>query len=286
MRIVLTGATGFVGRRLLASLPATSEVVCIVRDRSRLEGQANLAALEADLAGPRFTALLPERADAVIHLAQANVPFPSAANELFAVNAASTQWLAAYAREAGVSHFVYASSGAVYRASAEPLREDDPISPRDFYALTKCVSEQILWAYRECFDSCVLRIFTPYGRGQQNRMIPKILGAVEAGRPVVLVNGGQPRVNPIHIDDLVRVIVQSLSLSGSHVVNVAGPEVVSVADIARIGAEIFGKEPIFEQRSDGTAWNVVGDTTKLRELFRLGELIPPGRGIRQMVRHE
>ncbi len=114
MRIIVTGATGFVGQHLLRVLTTQHELVCLMRAPKSIEQMDGLKVIEGDLRDPGSFDLLPRRADAIIHLAQANARFPEAANELFAVNTLSTQRLANYAREANVSHFVYASSGSIY----------------------------------------------------------------------------------------------------------------------------------------------------------------------------
>ena len=69
----------------------------------------------------------------------------------------------------------------------------------------------------------ILRLFGPYGPGQVNRLVPRLIASVQSGIPVLLSRGGEPRINPIHVTDLVRVIVQAVEGSGSYTVNVAGP---------------------------------------------------------------
>lgn len=283
MRIIITGATGFVGRHLLRALAPRHELICLARDPRRVDQVAGVAAVKGDLGRPGELGRLPERADAVIHLAQANARFPDAADELFAVNAVSTQRLAAYALRAGVSHFVYASSGSVYPRSAAPLREDAHVRPADFYALTKLCSEGILNFYGAHFKVCVLRLFAPYGPGQQGRMVPNIVRSVSEGRPVKVVNGGQPRINPIYVDDAVGIIAQSLTLPTSEVVNVAGPQVVGVAEIASIAGGVVGRPPVFEYVEEGASWNLIADTSRMREVFAANDLVGVGEGVRRML---
>jgi UDP-glucose 4-epimerase len=284
VRVIVTGATGFVGQHLLPALTDDRhEVVCLVRNVAETSKAEGVAVIEADLSALHGFNLLPSQADAIVHLAQANVPFPEAANELFAVNTSSTQWLAAYARRARVSHFVYASSGSVYARSSKPLKETDAVRPLDFYALTKSCSENVLECYKEIFDVCILRLFAPYGPGQTGRMIPNIIRSVRDGKSVTIVNGGQPRINPIYIDDLTAIIVQALPLTGYHVVNVAGPQAVSVQDVALIASDLLGATPVFEFRTEPETWNAIADTARMCELFDARQLHGVAEGMRQMV---
>ena len=89
-RVLLTGATGFLGTRLAARLQADHEVWALTRTKPAATGKVNW--LVQDLAADRWTAELPARIDAVIHLAQSADyrNFPAAANEIFAVSAATT----------------------------------------------------------------------------------------------------------------------------------------------------------------------------------------------------
>ncbi|MBI2170533.1 MAG: NAD(P)-dependent oxidoreductase [Chloroflexi bacterium] len=280
MRIVVTGATGFIGSYLVPYLAKRHDVFCLARDPSRLPQHPNVTPVRGDLCTPEALAGLPQEADAVVHLAQANAPFPEGANELFEVNALSTQHLANYARKVGVAHFVYASSGSVYAPTAESLTEESLVRPQGLYPLTKQVSEAILACYQPYFSTCILRLFAPYGPRQTGRMIPGVIGRVRAGQVVTLTNGGQPRINPVYINDVLRLVPQALALNGHYLLNVAGPEVVSIEDIATIAGRAMNAEAKFEQRTDVTRVNLIADTTRMRTTFHLPNMVTAQVGIR------
>ena len=268
MKILVTGGTGFIGRHLIDALLSEHQIFSLVRDRNQLPTQENLIAIECDLANLKNLNQLPNKVDAIVHLAQANVPFPECANELFAVNIASTQWLANYAREAGVSNFVYTSSGNVYLPSTEPVSETSPVQPSDYYSLSKYCSEEMLKCYKKYFNISILRLFAPYGYSQIDRLIPKIINRVRSGQNVILFNGGQPRINPIYIDDLTKVIYQALFLQGYHVVNVAGPQIVSIKEIASIAGEILEYAPNFKNQEQSNCKNLIADIAQMKTLFQ------------------
>ena len=286
MRIVLTGATGFIGGYLIRALSPIHELYCLARDTSRLPKVANVIPVPGDLAASNGLAALPASVDAVVHFAQANVPFPEHAEELFQVNATSTVGLADYARRAGASTFIYASSGNVYGQQAAPLDEDSPLSPQGLYGLTKLVSEQVIGCYGDFFNFSVLRLFAPYGPGQTGRMLPGIANRVRSGQEVTLTNGGQPRINPIYVEDVARIVDSALSLSGQHVVNVAGPEVVSVEDIARMAGEALGVEAPVRHQTDAATWNLIASTGRMQALFDPRDMVTPSDGILRMIRAE
>ncbi|TKB70491.1 MAG: NAD-dependent epimerase/dehydratase family protein, partial [Nitrospira sp.] len=157
------------------------------------------------------------------------------------------------------------------------------LAPGEFYGVTKHCSEQVLESYTAYFDLSLLRLFVPYGPGQRGRMIPNIAKAVREGRPVVLVNGGHPYVNPVFIDDVVAVMRQALRRPGTHVLNVAGPESISVREIATIAGTLVGREPVFEEGSEAPASDLLADITALRSRFAIPDLVGPVEGIRRLL---
>jgi UDP-glucose 4-epimerase len=278
MRVLVTGAGGFVGRHLVPRLVSAHEVIALVR-RTPDPALDGATIIQADLGSPRLDAVLPDNVDAVVHLAQAYVTFPEHAGEIFAVNAGSTQRLADWARDHGVRRFILASSGSVYAPAPQPLREDDPAQPLSFHPATKLIAEQVLAYYEDAMDVVRLRLFAPYGPGQTDRMIPRLTATIGAGRPVRLSRGGEPRLNPIHIDDLVGVISQSIAGAGAPVVNIAGPRAVSVAEIAEIIGGALGRRPTFEAHDVDPPGDLVADTTLMHSTFRVDALVDPADGI-------
>ena len=238
----------------------------------------------ADLKHDNFARNLPSRIDAVVHLAQCDQKTAKSWSEFFSVNAAATQRLAEYARSAGARQFIYTSSGNVYKKSVRRLRESHPRASTDMYSLVKNVSEDVLGLYEEHFSVRILRLFAPYGPTQTARMIPGIINRVREGNPVFLTNGGMPKVNPIYIDDVVWVIRKCLGSSGHFTLNVAGPSVVSVREIAVEAGSATGRTPLFESRDSPQKFNLIADTGRLIERFGSRRWIEPTEGIRRMIR--
>ena len=275
MRVLVTGAAGFIGARLVPALAqAGHEVLALVRDPDR--APADATAVVADLARP-LSGIPP--ADAIVHLAQANVPFPDAADELYRVNTLSTLALLEHARATGAERFVHASSGSIYGLGEGAVDEESARRASDFYAVTKRNAEQLVSAYAPFFATAVLRPFAPYGPAQQGRLIPGLVRRVREGVPVTLHDGGRPRMTPIFVDDAVRAFVAALDLDGHHVVNVAGDEIVSIAELAERIGDVVGREPVFDHR-DPAAGDLIADNRRLHELLVPGRLVPLAEGLR------
>src|SRR5262249_40895525 len=201
--------------------------------------------VECDLRCADATVGLPA-ADAIVHLAQSNVPFPDGASDLHAVNTGSTVALLDHARRTGASHFVFASSASVYGMSNWAWREEDSPTATDFYSTTKLAAERFVGAYSGLFATTIMRLVAPYGPGQQNRMIPRLVDSVREGRPIVLNDGGKPKMNPVFVDDVIRFVIARLAAGrGPLTANVAGPDVVSIREIAEAAGRALGRNPVF-----------------------------------------
>ena len=189
MRILLTGATGFIGRRLTTLLSQRGhEVVCLLRPDTPCPPGAK--SIQADLGRTDAIGTLPS-GDALIHLAQSSRyrGFPDAADDVFSVNTGSTARLLVLARHNGTRSFVFASTGSVYSMRDAPCREEAALQPDDFYAASKVAAEALLRPYAHHFRTCALRLFAPYGAGQHDRLVPTLIERVREHRPISLDGG-------------------------------------------------------------------------------------------------
>jgi UDP-glucose 4-epimerase len=283
MRVLVAGATGFVASHLIPRLTeAGHEVIALGHDSARIPAGKGITPVEADLRRPLDSEALPGF-DAVVHLAQANVPFPEGALSLFRVNTASTAELLAAAAARGAQRFVFASSGSVYGLGDDLVGEGDPLRAEDYYSATKRSGELLVDAYREQLGTVILRFFAPYGPGQRGRLVPGLVARVRAGERVLLGGGGRPRLTPIFVDDAVEVILRALAATGSQVLNVAGDEVVSIRDLAELIGAALGRDPVFVDAPNGAVGDLIGRNDRMRELLGEHRLVTLEEGVRRTV---
>jgi nucleoside-diphosphate-sugar epimerase len=283
MRVLVTGATGFMAPHLLDRLVRDGhEAIALGHDAGRIPAGDSITPVVVDLASPIADDVLPAF-DAVVHLAQANVPFPDGSRDVFRVNAVSTQELIELARRRGASRFVYASSGSVYGLGEGAVYEDDPRRGDDFYAVTKRAGELVVRAYGDHLGTAVLRFFAPYGPGQVNRLIPGLIARVSNGDAVTLREGGRPRMTPIYVDDAVEAIVRSLENEDHIVLNVAGDEVASIRDLAEKIGTVVGREPVFEDAGGEAPGDLVARNELLHGLLGEHPLVTLDDGLRRTV---
>jgi UDP-glucose 4-epimerase len=246
MTILLTGGTGFLGAALLEPLAARDEVVAVYRPPVAPPEVEGVRWFAQDLVAPLVTGL-PERVDAVVHLAQSRRyrEFPEAALDIFDLNVGAALRLFDYARRSGASKFVLASSGAVYAPRSEPLREEDTLSPANLYATCKLAAEQAAAHFADYFDVAILRYFFIYGPGQRDMFVASIVNRVLDESPVSLSSEVGIRVNPVFVEDAVAATLAALEMSGVAAYNVAGGEIVSLREMANTIGQLVGKTPTF-----------------------------------------
>lgn len=228
LKLLVTGATGFIGSRLVLhaqrmglDVRATGRAVTDL-ERTRLQElqQAGVALEVGDLQDTDLLRRAVRDRNAVIHLAAAQHESHLPDEWFRAVNVGATQALLLASRDAGVVRFVHGSTIGVYGGtyampSAPPSAPDDtpndapndgfdensPLQPDNIYGRTKLEAEALVRAHGADFATCIVRISETYGPGDLRLL--KLFRAIDSGHCVML-GAGRNRRQVIYIDDLIR----------------------------------------------------------------------------------
>lgn len=208
-RIAVTGATGFIGRHLVAHLSAgDNEIRAVVRPESRHSLPAGATVvrvgLDASTLGNAFDGV-----DAVVHLA--GLVSTSEDRAYTAVNVEGTRAVAEAARAAGARMIHVSSLAAAGPAPAlQPRVESDPPAPVTSYGRSKLESERIVSSLAG-LDWMILRPGVVYGPADR-AMLPLFRLAKLGLLP--LVGRGDAAYTVVHVGDVVRAIEAALAPAG------------------------------------------------------------------------
>ncbi|MCX6936279.1 MAG: NAD-dependent epimerase/dehydratase family protein [Verrucomicrobia bacterium] len=201
---LVTGATGFLGGRVLARLRAAGRAVTIVSRSPRPELEAaGVRVVAGALHDPAVCAEAVRGAGTVFHVA-ARVGVWGAYADFHRDNVLATRTLLAAARAAGVARFVHTSTPSVVYNGRDLAGADEslPLTTKcpSPYPLTKALAEaEARAAHTEKFRVCALRPHLIWGVGDPH-LVPRILARAAAGR-LRVVGGGQNRVDMVHVEN-------------------------------------------------------------------------------------
>jgi UDP-glucuronate 4-epimerase len=312
MRILLTGAAGFIGSHLAQRLCARGDVVVgldnfdpfyprPVKERNVAAAGASpgFSLIEGDLRVPADLerAFAAARPDAVVHLAALAGVRPSLENpaRYVDVNLLGTQRLLDGCQARGVRRFVFASSSSVYGLdSTPPFKESDPcLRPVSPYASTKRAGELMLFTahHLHALDVTCLRFFTVYGpRQRPDLAIHKFARLISARRPIELYGDGSTSRDYTWVDDIIDGVVAAIDQQGRaapayRIYNLGGSRTTTLRRLVDLLSEALGEKPIIEWRPEqpGDMTRTLADVTLSRDALGYAPRVPIEEGIARFV---
>jgi nucleoside-diphosphate-sugar epimerase len=280
--ILITGITGLMGRHLSEELSNLGHNIYGVT--RRIYSKANYESVVIDMSSEWNISELPTNIDVIYHLAQSDKfrDFPTGAPDVFQVNINSTAKLLDYAKKSGVGSFIYTSSGGIYGNGNEPFLENTPIvsfGDLGYYLGSKACGEILVQSYAKIFQVNVVRPFFLYGPTQKRDMlIPRLFDNIAKGNLIHLSGKDGIKINPLHVEDAVKVLTALLSRSDSQTYNMAGPDVLSIRKICEIFSIYIGKMPNFQQLHNSSK-DLIADISLISNILhkpkiKLTEVVP------------
>ena len=145
------------------------------------------------------------------------------------------------------------------------------------------------WDHQQFFNTVVLRIFFAYGPGQEGMLVPSLIDRVLARDAVTVEGDPGLRINPIYIDDVVRVFEPALTLRLPGVFNVAGDEPVTITKLVELIGAAAGETPLIGHTISDAVGDLLGDNGRMREALGVLAEVDLSEGLRRTVearRHE
>jgi UDP-glucose 4-epimerase len=252
-RVLVTGGSGFIGRRVVRALLDEGADVTVADKRAFPDAARNghdVRTVIGDLCDPSVVeqAVRPGT-DAIFHLAAvtrvlASIEDPAGTHR---VNVDVTASLLEQARVHGVGTFLLASTNAVTGdVGRAVISERVPLRPLTPYGATKAAAEMLISAYAACYgiNGCSLRFSNVYGPGMQEKdsFVPRLMRAARDGKGVQVYGDGTQVRDLVHVDDIVAGLLLAWRASYSGPLILGAGESVSVNDIIDAARGVTGRE--------------------------------------------
>lgn len=283
MRILITGAAGFLGSHLTDRFISQGHEVIGMdnfvtgnpQNLAHLAGNEQFSFIRHDVSNFIF---VPGKLDAVLHFASPASPnsespfgYLNLPIQTMKAGALGTHNSLGVAR-AQQSRFLLASTSEIYGDPLEhPQREEywghvDPIGPRSVYDEAKRFAEALTMAYHRTheIDTRIVRIFNTYGPRMQiddGRVVPNFLKQALQGKPLTVYGDGQQTRSFTYVNDLINGIEKLLLSDFTEPVNIGNPVETSILEFAEVINELTANKAGIEFRPN---LRIAGDPQRRR----------------------
>jgi nucleoside-diphosphate-sugar epimerase len=232
LRVLVLGASGFVGRHVVLELLARGHAV-EGWSRRAWKAPAGVALHAADLLDPESFTDRRGPWDAVVHLAAHAVPGAVTSDAIAEENVRATRHALDHARRTSPgARFLLASSAAVYGTRAEPWTEEDELAPRGRYGASKRRSEELL-ERAQALDGRIARLFNQVGPGMPAGLALSDLAArIARGDDPVRMKGADAVRDYLDVRDGAAALVRILEAPAGGTWNVASGVPRRISDVA------------------------------------------------------
>lgn len=249
MQVLVTGASGFAGGRLVRHLVEAGQMVRgLVREASRAK-LGDLAAVmevaDGDLADPASLSRACADVEVVYHIAATYRQAGQPDSAYQAVNVDGTRHLLDAAGAAGVRRVVHCSTGGVHgHIEHPPANEDAPIAPGDIYQETKLEGERLARAFGEqgSVEVVVARPTGIYGPGD-TRLLKLFRGIARGTLP--MIGDGQVFYHLNYVDDLAEGfrLCGEVPAAAGRTYLLGGAEYTTLSELVALVADVLGVAP-------------------------------------------
>ena len=303
--ILITGATGQIGRVLLQRLSGRHNLICVDivepdEELRRIVSGQHVSFYTLDLLKDDLSVIAgSDKVDSLIHLASVvdgSRDVLGKTRDTIELNLFSTINILKMCP--GIRHVIFSSSMMVYGLPQfSPINENHPTLPLDLYGVSKLLVEEALRIHAQArgIMLSVLRFTSIYGPGKYSgksakRAIPNFIRLARNNEsPVIFSHAIHEKRDYLYIDDAVDAIVLSLTRPFNDVINIGSARSTTILEVAEIIVEQCGasRKVVVEQSSiqSSASSDYLLDIAKAKALIDFSPHVTLEQGLRAEIEH-
>lgn len=282
-KILVTGASGFIGQHLVGKLLSSGDEIYILKHRSSVPKEwfknNKIKIFNIDIANSKDFSKIKKslKFDIVFHLATYipnNEKWPET-DKCFMVNCLGAYNLINFLKSRPPKKLIISSSVSVYQAIASSnkvlkISEQTPTIPGSFYGLSKLTADLLFERFAEDFNinTVFLRYSSVYGPGQSSRtVLPIFINNVKQGKNLTIFGEGRKVQDFIYIDDVVKANIWALKPSIRGIYNIGSGMGANVVDLAKKIIKVFDSKSkiVFNKLKTEDKSKIVMDISRAKE---------------------
>lgn len=309
MRVLITGAAGFLGSHLCDRLLSEGHTVVGMdnfitgseENLAHLADNQNFSFIRHDVSNFIF---VPGKLDAVLHFASPASPNPNSPYgyvnlpiQTMKAGALGTHNTLGVARKEN-ARYLLASTSEIYGDPLEHPQTEaywghvNPIGDRSVYDEAKRFAEALTMAYHRFhgLNTAIVRIFNTYGPRMHiddGRVVPNFLKQALCGEPLTVYGDGSQTRSFCYVDDLIEVIYRLLLSDEHEPINIGNPHETTILEFAHMINKLTGNEAGIEfretQRGEGDPQRRQPDISRARERLGWEPKVSLDEGLRHTI---
>jgi len=276
MRVAVFGGAGFIGKNILEKFNQEN-IEFVASDVIDSFEPVGGIYKKADITQKDQVENVIDGCDYVVHLA-AHPLGPSVKNPFLnaKINILGSLNILDIAKEKGCKQVIFSSASSLYGAvDGDKVKEENMLTPKTPYAVTKLTLEHYLRVYKELYglNYLVFRFFNVYGPHQyaeSGGLVPNILKRIHNENPVTLFGDGSAARDFIYVKDIANFYAAAITQDvKNQILNMGTGNLTTIKEFFDIAAKVVGKELKVEQKEErpGEISNYAADVENLRKAF-------------------
>ena len=306
MKVLVTGADGFIGSHLTEMLVAKGHKVKALSQYNSFNNwgwledvncKSKIKVLTGDIRDPHYCKHITKDVDIIFHLAALiAIPYSYIAPDSYVdTNIKGTLNICQAAKENGNIRVIHTSTSEVYgTAQYVPIDENHPMQPQSPYSATKIAADAMAMSFFNAFELpvTIARPFNTYGPRQSARaVIPTIITQIASGMKEIKLGDVTPTRDFNYVDDTCRgfIALAECDESIGETVNIGSNSEITIGDTLNLIKELMGSDVEFVidkdriRPSKSEVFRLWCDNTKIKKLTGFESKVDIRQGLQQTI---